>query len=213
MIEIDPRLDQYLEDHANPQSDLLHDLFVETYQTTTQPHMLSGHYQGRLLSMLSKIIRPKKILEIGTFTGYSTLCLAEGLQENGHITTIDVNDELYYLGKKYFDLSNYKNQIDYKIGSAIVEMDSIEKDSIDLIFIDADKHSYIDYYEKSIDLLTSGGVILIDNVLWYGKVFFENEQDPATTILRELNDRVTQDSRVESVILPIRDGITLIRKK
>lgn len=213
MIQIDPNLDHYISEHVTPDSDLLHQLLVETFQLTTQPHMISGEYQGRLLSLIAKIVNPKKILEIGTFTGYSALCLAEGLQTDGHLITIDVNDELAYIAQKYFDISDYKDQIDFRINNALDEMQHIEKDSIDLIFIDADKQSYLDYYEKSVELLKSGGVILIDNVLWYGKVYDEKISDEQTNTLRKLNDRVVQDSRVESVILPIRDGITLIRKK
>ncbi|WP_068595755.1 O-methyltransferase [Vaginella massiliensis] len=213
MIPIDPKLEQYLDEHISPYSELLHDLLVETYQVTTQPHMISGHYQGRLLSLISKIIQPKLIVEIGTFTGYSTLCLAEGLQADGKIITFDINDELEYLGRKYFDQSHFAHQIDYRIGSALLGLETIENESVDLIFIDADKQSYPTYYQQAVALLRKGGLILIDNVLWYGKVLDEQINDLKTSSLRELNRMVTQDSRVDSVILPIRDGITLIRKK
>ncbi|OFM83957.1 O-methyltransferase [Weeksella sp. HMSC059D05] len=213
MIEIDPNLNQYLEKHTNEEPDLLRELMIETHQATTQPHMASGHYQGRILSMISKLIQPKTILEIGTFTGYATLCLAEGLAENGKIITLDINDELKYIGEKYFERSPYKNQIEYRIGPALEQMKTIEKESLDLVFIDADKQTYPEYYECSIDLLRNGGVILMDNVLWYGKVYDENANDKRTVILRDLNERVVKDSRVESLILPVRDGITLIRKK
>lgn len=213
MIEIDPNLNQYLEKHTNEEPDLLRELMIETHQATTQPHMASGHYQGRILSMISKLIQPKTILEIGTFTGYATLCLAEGLAENGKIITLDINDELKYIGEKYFKRSPYKNQIEYRIGPALEQMKTIEKESLDLVFIDADKQTYPEYYECSIDLLRNGGVILMDNVLWYGKVYDENANDKRTVILRDLNERVVKDSRVESLILPVRDGITLIRKK
>ena len=213
MIEIDPNLNQYLEKHTNEEPDLLRELMIETHQATTQPHMASGHYQGRILSMISKLIQPKTILEIGTFTGYATLCLAEGLAENGKIITLDINDELKYIGEKYFERSPYKNQIEYRIGPASEQMKTIEKESLDLVFIDADKQTYPEYYECSIDLLRNGVVILMDNVLWYGKVYDENANDKRTVILRDLNERVVKDSRVESLILPVRDGITLIRKK
>ena len=213
MIEMDQNLNQYLEKHTNEEPALLRDLMIETHQATTQPHMASGHYQGRVLSMISKLIQPKTILEIGTFTGYATLCLAEGLAENGKIITLDINDELKYIGEKYFEKSPYKNQIDYRIGPALEQMKSIENESVDLIFIDADKQTYPEYYDRSIELLRKGGVILMDNVLWYGKVYDENANDKRTVILRDLNERVAKDSRVESFILPIRDGITLIRKK
>lgn len=213
MIEMDQNLNQYLEKHTNEEPALLRDLMIETHQATTQPHMASGHYQGRVLSMISKLIQPKNILEIGTFTGYATLCLAEGLAENGKIITLDINDELKYIGEKYFEKSPYKNQIDYRIGPALEQMKSIENESVDLIFIDADKQTYPEYYDRSVELLRKGGVILMDNVLWYGKVYDENANDKRTVILRDLNERVAKDSRVESFILPIRDGITLIRKK
>ncbi len=213
MIEMDQNLNQYLDKHTNEEPALLRDLMIETHQATTQPHMASGHYQGRVLSMISKLIQPKTILEIGTFTGYATLCLAEGLAENGKIITLDINDELKYIGEKYFEKSPYKNQIDYRIGPALEQMKSIENESVDLIFIDADKQTYPEYYDRSVELLRKGGVILMDNVLWYGKVYDENANDKRTVILRDLNERVAKDSRVESFILPIRDGITLIRKK
>jgi len=177
--------------------------------------MISGEYQGRLLSILSKILAPKTILELGTFTGYATLCLAEGLSENGKIITIDKNDELEYLCRKYFDESEFSSKIDFRVNDAKIELETIQNNTIDLAFIDADKESYPYYFEKVLQLLRPGGAMLVDNVLWYGKVMLEEEdkKDPSTQILKDFNEMVTQDNRVESIILPIRDGITLIRKK
>lgn len=215
MINISPILETYLDNHANQEPEILSRLRVETYQCTTQPHMISGEYQGRLLSLISKIIYPKTILELGTFTGYATLCLAEGLVDGGKIITIDKNDELEYLCRKYFDESVFADKIDFRINDAREELNTIEPNSVDLAFIDADKESYPYYFEKVLELLRPGGVMLVDNVLWYGKVMLEEEdkKDPSTKILKEFNDMVTTDNRVESIILPIRDGITLIRKK
>lgn len=215
MINISPILETYLDNHANQEPEILSRLRVETYQCTTQPHMISGEYQGRLLSLLSKILFPKTILELGTFTGYATLCLAEGLVDGGKIITMDKNDELEYLCRKYFDESDYADKIDFRVNDAREELNTIESNTVDLAFIDADKESYPYYFEKVLELLRPGGVMLVDNVLWYGKVMMEEEdkKDPSTKILKEFNDMVTADERVESLILPIRDGITLIRKK
>lgn len=215
MINISPILETYLDNHANQEPEILSRLRVETYQCTTQPHMISGEYQGRLLSLISKILFPKTILELGTFTGYATLCLAEGLVDGGKIITMDKNDELEYLCRKYFDESDYADKIDFRVNDAREELNTIEPSSVDLAFIDADKESYPYYFEKVLELLRPGGVMLVDNVLWYGKVMMEEEdkKDPSTKILKEFNDSVTADLRVESIILPIRDGITLIRKK
>ncbi|MBS7333049.1 O-methyltransferase [Faecalibacter bovis] len=215
MINISPILETYLDNHTNQEPEILSRLRVETYQCTTQPHMISGEYQGRLLSLLSKILFPKTILELGTFTGYATLCLAEGLVEGGKIITMDKNDELEYLCRKYFDESDYADKIDFRVNDARIELNTIEPNSVDLAFIDADKESYPYYFEKVLELLRPGGVMLVDNVLWYGKVMMEEEdkKDPSTKILKEFNNFVAADERVESLILPIRDGITLIRKK
>lgn len=175
--------------------------------------MLSGGYQGRLLSLISKITKPKNILEIGMFTGYSTLCLAEGLDSDGKIITIDRNEELLYLVKKYFEQSDYSNQIEIKIGNALDVMDHLDLSEFDLFFIDADKSNYINYYEKIVNAAKTGAVILADNVLWYGKVLEETRaNDKDTALLKEFNETVSKDDRVEMLILPIRDGISLIRK-
>mgnify|MGYP000969594094 CR=1 FL=1 len=206
-------LEKYLDRHRTSEMDLLKKLEKETFQKTTQPQMLSGGYQGRLLSLISKMIQPKTILEIGTFTGYATLCLAEGLPKEGKIITIDRNEELMYLPKKYFAESKFAEQIETKIGNALDVLDELEE-NFDLVFIDADKSNYINYYEKVLGKMNSGGIILADNVLWYGKVLEEPKpNDKDTLILKEFNELVAEDVRVETIILPIRDGISLIRKK
>lgn len=205
-------LENYLKVHTTPESDLLKRLEKETFQKTTQPQMLSGGYQGRFLSLISKLIRPKTILEIGTFTGYATLCLAEGLQKDGKIITIDRNEELMYLPKKYFAESEFSGEIEIKIGNALIVLEELNE-RFDLVFIDADKSNYIHYFEKVLEKMNPGGVILADNVLWYGKVLEEAQaNDKDTTVLKEFNELVSKDKRVESIILPIRDGISLIRK-
>lgn len=206
----DSTLTNYLEGHSDPENDLLKRINRDTYLKETMPHMLSGHYQGRLLSLLSKIISPNKILEIGTFTGYATLCLAEGLTSNGIIHTIDVNEELEERVQGYFDESRYAKQINYHIGDAMDIIPQLDE-TFDLVFIDADKKNNLNYYELVIEKIDSGGIILIDNVLWKGKVFQESN-DKQTEIILELNKQIAADARVEKIILPIRDGVFLIRK-
>lgn len=206
-------LNQYLEKHTTEESELLVKLRKETFQKTTQPHMLSGAYQGRLLSLISKLVRPKMILEIGTFTGYATLCLAEGLPSDGKIITIDRNEELIYIPQKYFELSEFSGQIELKVGDALEVIDGLDE-TFDLVFIDADKRNYINYYHKIFDKINPGGVILTDNVLWYGKVLEETKtNDIDTQTLKEFNELLVSDPRVETILLPIRDGISLTRKK
>lgn len=210
--EISPEMDRYLENHASSEPDILKRLRKETFQKTTQPHMISGFQQGRLLSIISKMLNPKNILEIGTFTGYATLCLAEGLAKEGKITSLDVNEELAYLPKKYFQESEFSTQIDFQLKDAkdfLMET----KEIFDLVFIDADKENYPEYFELIKPKLKSGSVIMFDNVLWYGKVLEENSKQKSTQKIQELNDSVAKDVDFENLILPLRDGINLIRKK
>lgn len=207
-----PEMDRYLENHASAEPDILKRLRKETFQKTTQPHMISGYQQGRLLSILSKMISPKNILEIGTFTGYATLCLTEGLNKEGKITTLDVNEELAYLPKKYFQESEFSVQIDFQLQDAKVFLENTEE-RFDFVFIDADKENYVEYFKLIKPKINSGAVILFDNVLWYGKVLEENPKQKSTQIIRELNDAITKDDDFENVILPLRDGLHLIRKK
>jgi caffeoyl-CoA O-methyltransferase len=213
MYFLPQKIDDYVVAHSENEPDLLQQLTRETYQKILQPIMLSGPYQGRVLSMISKLVNPQNILELGTFTGYATLCLAEGLQKDGAIHTIDINEELEDFQRKYFDLSGYGHQIHQHIGSAIDIIPTLNK-TFDLVFIDADKPNYLNYFHLIIDKLNPGGIILSDNVLWHGKVVEPlNEKDTSTKILLEYNDLLKNDSRVETVLLPIRDGLTISRKK
>lgn len=209
---ISPELQQYVTDHSSTVSPLLAQIDRETHLEVLQPRMLSGHFQGRVLSMLSHLLRPTHILEIGTYTGYSALCLAEGLAPDGKLLTIDINEELEQRVRGYFEASAYAEQIEYRIGNAAQIIPTLQT-AFDLIFIDADKQQYPLYYTQALEKLKSGGFILIDNVLWSGKVLDSKYQDKDTTLLRELNLQISQDERVEKVLLPLRDGLYLIRKK
>ena len=203
-------LEAYVQQHSEQEPDLLQELARETHLKVLQPRMLSGAYQGRLLALISKLITPKHILEIGTFTGYSALCMAEGLHENGRIDTIDVNEELTDLQRRYFDASSYGKQIFQHLGNAAEIIPALNGD-FDLVFIDADKEQYPIYFDLIIDRIQTGGLIIADNVLWSGKVV-TNATDEATKALQEFNKKVVDDTRVETVLLPVRDGLTLIRK-
>jgi len=212
-MEILPHdLQLYLEDHCDPEPSELQKINRETYLKVLQPHMLSGHYQGRLLSMLSKMVQPRCILEIGTFTGYSTICLAEGLAEDGIIHTIEVNTEMEEMLNQHFKSTNVDKKVKLHFGHAAQIIVQIPEDNFDLVFIDADKKNNLHYFNLVIDKVRSGGLIIIDNVLWKGKVYGD-DSDPDTRSIRELNDQVAKDTRVEKLILPVRDGILLIRKK
>lgn len=207
-----PEMDRYLENHTSGEPGILKRLRKETFQKTTQPHMISGYLQGRFLALLSKIAQPKNILEIGTFTGYATLCLAEGLAREGKITTLDVNEELAYLPRKYFAESEFSTQINFQIKDAEKFLQETEE-TYDFVFIDADKENYVTYFNLIKDKIKSGAIILLDNVLWYGKVLEENPKQKSTQIIKELNAAVSKDEDFENVILPLRDGLHLIRKK
>ncbi|MFC5046818.1 O-methyltransferase [Aquimarina hainanensis] len=204
-------LDDYVVHHTESEPELLRQLNRETYQKVLQPRMLSGHYQGRVLSILSKLIRPENILEIGTYTGYSALCLAEGMQSKGELHTIDINEELQDFQRKYFDLSPFGQQIHQHVGNALDIIPTIDI-SFDLVFIDADKPNYPNYFDLIIDKMKKGGVILSDNVLWSGKVTKPlKKEDESTAALLTYNKLLKEDPRVETVLLPIRDGLTISR--
>ena len=206
-------IDQYAAAHSQDEPELLRDLYKETWQKALVPRMISGHFQGRVLSMISKLVRPSSILEIGTYTGYSALCLAEGLQKNGFLHTIDHNEELYDLQKKYFDRSPFKDQIKQYTGEALPILKQLEG-PFDLVFIDADKSNYANYFDAVIEKMNPGGVILSDNVLWSGKVVeTPDPKDQDTMALIAYNELVNKDARVESILLPIRDGLTVSRVK
>lgn len=204
-------LEQYLDNHTEDEPKVLQELDRETHIKVLSPRMLSGHYQGRVLSMFSKIIAPKTVLEIGTYTGYSAICLAEGLQNDGMIHTIDVNEELEEIQQKYFEKSGNSHRITSYIGDAIDIIPTIDA-TFDLVFIDADKMSYSEYFEAILPKMNKGGIILSDNVLWSGKVVEPvKENDRKTKAIMAYNKMLKEDPRVETVLLSIRDGLTMSR--
>jgi len=206
-------IDQYVVNHSQKEPDLLQELSKETWQKILNPRMLSGAFQGRVLSMIAKLIQPKNVLEIGTYTGYSALCIAEGLVEKGTIDTIDKNEELEDLQSKYFQKSGFRNQIKQHVGNALEIIPTIDK-KFDLVFIDADKSNYSNYFHLVIDKMNTGGIILSDNVLWSGKIVEKlDPKDKDTKALLEYNTLLNTDDRIETVLLPIRDGLTISRVK
>ncbi len=205
------KIDEYVEAHTQAEPELLQELNRETWQKILQPRMLSGHLQGRVLSMLSKLIGPRNILEIGTYTGYSALCLAEGMQSDGQIHTIDINEELYDFQRKYFDKSGYGDRIIQYVANALDLIPKMEL-TFDLVFIDADKNNYPNYLEIVMPKLKSGSVILSDNVLWSGKVTEPiADDDEDTKALVAYNRLLNEHPQLETVLLPIRDGLTISR--
>lgn len=210
---IDPNLGKYAEEHSSNESDVLYRLNRETHLKVLMPRMLSGAMQGKLLEMLSQMIRPKNILEIGTYTGYSAICLAKGLPANGVIHTIEKNPELETIAKKYFTEAGIEHQVNYHLGNALDIIPTIEE-KFDLVFLDADKDNYLNYYHLIFDKLNPGAYIFADNVFWSGKVLTKpHPKDKEAIGIIEFNDFIQQDDRVENVMLPLRDGLSLIRKK
>lgn len=201
----------YVKLNSQQEPTLLKELNKETHLKIPNPRMLCSSYQGRILSIISKIIKPKKVLEIGTYTGYSTLCIAEGLDKNGIIYTIDINEELQEIQNKYFDKSGFGNQIHQHIGNAIEFIPKINE-CFDFVYLDADKENYNEYFDLIIDKIVSGGVLISDNVLWSGKVLNTKNQDLITQKLIEFNQLVKKDKRLDTIILPIRDGLSISRK-
>jgi len=210
---IDEKLEDYVVKHTSQESDVLYDLNRQTHINVLQPRMLSGHLQGRVLSMLSHMIKPKRILEIGTYTGYAAICMAEGLQDEGQLITIDKNFELEKMANDYFQKAGFQDQIEMIVGDALQVIPKLDK-NFELVFIDADKTNYLNYYNLIIDELPKNSYIIADNVLWSGKVLDEKEMnDPDTKALSVFNEKIQNDSRVENVLFPIRDGLMVIRKK
>ena len=206
-------IEKYSEVHTSAESEWLCNLNRETHQKILKPRMLSGHMQGRILSMFSQMIKPERILEIGTYTGYSALCLAEGLTENGKLHTIDINEELQDFVQKHIDASPYKNKIQQHIGDALAIIPTLNE-QFDIVFIDADKENYLTYFNLVFDKVKSGGYIIADNVLWSGKVVEPvKANDTDTQKLLEFNAYIQQHKGVENVLLPIRDGLMICRKK
>ena len=208
-----PELQRYTENHTNPESPLLKRLNRETNIKALYPKMISGHLQGRLLSMFSNMIHPHRILEIGTFTGYSAICLAEGLAPNGKIITIDKNQELQDIIEHYLSEAKISNQVEFILGDAMKVIPKL-KGNFDLVYLDADKSNYCKYYDLIIDRVETGGYIVADNVLWYGKVLSDelDKLDRETKAIKEFNQMVHEDHRVENVLVPIRDGLMILRK-
>ncbi len=211
---LDPKLSAYAEAHTTPESELQQALNRDTYANVLIPRMLSGHLQGRVLSMFSKMVQPNVILEIGTYTGYSALCLSEGLKPGGKIITLDINEEIEDMTRSYFEKAPNPGCFDYRIGNALDIIPTIDE-PIDLVFIDADKENYSTYFDMVIDKMPSGGIIIADNVLWSGKVIDPKqlEKDEETQALDAFNKKMNADSRVENVLMPIRDGLMVVRKK
>ena len=211
-MSIDERLDDYIAAHSSPEGDYLYRLYRATNIEILNPHMASGHVQGRLLKLLVKMIRPKNILEIGTYTGYSAICMAEGLDDDGRLYTFEVDDELEDFTRRWIEGSPVAEKIEFTIGSALERVPQMGV-KFDLAFIDGNKREYIAYYEMALEHLNEGGWILADNTLWDGHVIDPTYKDAQTNGVRAFNDYVRADERVEEVILPLRDGLTIIRKK
>lgn len=210
---IDEKIEAYALAHSQPESDILKKLNRETHAHVLMPRMLSGHMQGNLLNMLSKMIQPKQILEIGTYTGYSGICLAQGLQEDGKLHTIDINEELELMVRSFFKEAGLTNKINYYIGNALTIIPTI-KETFDLVFIDADKKNYSAYYDLVFEKVRSGGYIIADNVLWSGKVLDASEKmDSDTKAIDAFNKKIHTDIRAEHMLLPVRDGLMIVRKK
>lgn len=209
---ISKELDQYICTHSETEPDYLQELNRKTHLEVLQPRMLSGHFQGRVLSMLAHMIQPKRVLEIGTYTGYSALCFAEGLAENGKVITIDVNEELEELVKEYIEKAGMQDKVQPLIGDATTIIPTLDE-QFDIVFIDADKKNYCLYYELVFDKVRPGGYIIADNVLWSGKVLEEYATlDKSTQVIMDYNRMIHEDSRVQEVLLPIRDGLMIARK-
>ncbi len=208
---IQKEIEQYIESHTTPEDDVLYKLNRTTYLKTFYPNMLSGHVQGKFLEMVSHMIRPQFILEIGTFTGYSAICLAKGLVPGGKLITFESNEEMENFASEYISKAGMDNRIELIMGDALQIIPALDQ-VFDLMFIDADKEQYVDYYELALPKLRKGGFILADNVLWGGKAVHDKKPDKETQGIRRFNEHVKNDSRVEQVILSIRDGLLLIRK-
>ena len=206
------KIENYIESHTTPESPILAELFRETHLKAMYPRMLSGHYQGKLLEIISYMVKPSRILEIGTFTGYASICLARGLKKGGTLVTIELNPELSEISDKYFKKTGLEKTIITHIGNALDIIPRLKED-FDMVFIDADKENYLNYYQLVFDKIKPGGFILADNALWSGKVLKKNTSDKETKGISEFNDFVHQDPRVDNILIPVRDGIMILRKK
>ena len=212
MMNIKYEIEKYIIEHSDEEDPILSELFRETQIKVLNPRMISGFLQGKLLEFISKIVNPEQILEIGTYTGYSAICLAKGLKPNGQLHTIEINDELESISKKYFQKAGLENLILTYTGNALDIIPTINK-TFDLVFIDGEKNEYIPYYNIVYNKVKRGGLILVDNVLWSGKILNENDQDQSTISIKKFNEVIKNDTRIEKLILPIRDGIMILIKK
>ncbi len=213
MESLNPPIEDYAQAWSSPEPDILKELNQETHDKASKPRMLSGHLQGRILSMFAHMVRPKQVLDIGTYTGYSAICLAEGLKEGGVVRTVDKNDELQEIVERYIQKAGFTDRISYHLGNALELIDEWEG-PFDLVFIDADKENYTYYYDRIFDRVPSGGYIIADNVLWKGKVLESKEEaDKLTQAIHTYNEKIRADERVENVILPVRDGLSIARKR
>jgi predicted O-methyltransferase YrrM len=209
---IDEKISDYAEHHTTPESPVLEKLNRETWTNVNMPRMLSGHLQGRILATFSKMINPKRILEIGTYTGYSAICLAEGLAPDGKLYTIDINEELSDMVNKYFDEAGVKDKIDFRVGNAMNIIPKLNEE-FDLVFIDADKENYPNYFNLVLPLMRKGGYLITDNVLWSGKVMGNrNDMDDETKAIADFNELTQKSQLVENVLFPVRDGLMVSRK-
>lgn len=211
MIDLTYAIEEYLEQHTTPMDEVLHELYRETHLHAMNPRMASGPVQGRFLQFLCQLMQPKKVLEIGTFTGFATICMARGMAPDGLLTTIEANEEYEGMIRKYLDRAGVADRVKLIIGDAKEVIPTLEN-GFDLVFIDADKISYPKYYDLVMEKLNPGGIILSDNVLWEGKVLNVNTKERDTKAIREFNEKVQNDPRVENVLLPLRDGLMMIRK-
>jgi predicted O-methyltransferase YrrM len=210
---LDPAIEQYALTHTQPEPEILAQLNRETWLKVLQPRMLSGHMQGRFLSLMSHLIKPKRILEIGTYTGYSAICMAEGLAQDGKLHTIDINEELETMVQQYIEKAGLSAKIEMHVGNAMEIIPELNE-TWDMVFIDADKENYLNYFNLIIDKVRAGGLIIADNVLWSGKILqVAAPNDEETKALQTFNEAVSADNRVESQLLPIRDGLMFLRKK
>ncbi len=209
---IDEMLSLYCEEHSSNEDEVLKALVRETHLKSLSPRMLSGHLQGQFLTFITQLLQPKTVLEIGTFTGYSAICIANGLNESGRLITIDYNVEIETMARKYFQRSQTEAKIDFRIGDAKQIIPKLNT-TLDMVFIDADKRAYALYYDLVFDMLRPGGIIIADNVLWSGKVLEEKPKDADTIAIKAFNEKIKNDPRTTCTLLPIRDGLMLIRKR
>jgi len=212
MINIEQEIEKYILEHSDKEDLLLAELYRETQLKVLNPRMISGFIQGKLLEFISKMVNPQQILEIGTYTGYSAICLAKGLKPNGQLHTIEINDELESISKKYFKKAGVENQVKTYTGNAI-DIIPLINETFDIVFIDGEKKEYIPYYKIVFEKVNKKGIIIVDNVLWNGKIFNTNDQDQSTLSIKKFNELIKNDTRIEKLILPIRDGIMLLIKK